>query len=383
MSTIRKKGEGSVLQLPNGMYRAELKFTDKLGNKVTLRSKSVPSKAKAEAERKKLKAQRANYNPKTRTISEYTLNKYFEEKFLKYKADLKSSSYNRIVSTFNTHIKPNTGMLTMDKFTDEIIMEQIERLKDKGYSFSTVKKVYDLYKSIFNYAVDIRADLEINPVKSVKMVPQRQFEKPKEIAWMNKEEVKTFVDAALRLKANGRLYYKYGAVFVFLLNTGLRVSELCALKKSDFNFKNKTLKINKGLAIIRDKNTNKYKTVIQTTKTANSERYVPLNNEAIKYASIIFEMFEDNELFIYNGTGSYVRPDTLSKQLNNILDSVKLGRRGIHTLRHTFVSALFESGVDTLTIAEIIGDTEETVKRTYLHIFKERKSAAVDGINIY
>lgn len=383
MNTRRKKGEGSIIQLPNGQYRAELKFTDKLGNKVTLRSSAVSSKAKAETERKKLKTQRDNYNPRTKEISEYTLEKYFEEKFLTYKVDLKSSSYNRIVSTFNTHIKPNTGLLTMDKFTDDIIMGQIEQLKDKGYSFSTVKKAYDLYRAIFTYASDIRSDLDKNPAKSIKMIPQRQFEKPKEIAWMDKDEVQKFIKAALREKRNGGYYYKYGPVFVFLLNTGLRVSELCALEKSDFNFENKTLKINKGLAIIKNKKTNKYEIRIETTKTSNSERYVPLNNEAIKYAKIIFELSGKSELFICNETNTHVRPDTLSKQLNNILDSAGLERRGVHTLRHTFVSALFESGVDTLTIAEIIGDTEETVKRTYLHLFKERKSAAVNSINIY
>jgi integrase len=108
---------------------------------------------------------------------------------------------------------------------------------------------------------------------------------------------------------------------------------------------------------------------------------VPLSPEAIFFAQETFKIFPDVEQFIATDKGSYVTPSILYKQFNKILIRAGLSPRGIHTLRHTFVSMLFDHGLDTVTIASIIGDTESTVSKTYLHIFQERKAAAIDRIN--
>lgn len=98
---------------------------------------------------------------------------------------------------------------------------------------------------------------------------------------------------------------------------------------------------------------------------------------------MILQRFPKGERFIYNATNKIVRPDTLYKQFNSILNHAGLeGQCGLHTLRHTFVSALFEHGVDIYTIAEIIGDTVDTVVKTYLHLYKSRKAKAVKFINV-
>lgn len=51
-----------------------------------------------------------------------------------------------------------------------------------------------------------------------------------------------------------------------------------------------------------------------------------------------------------------------------------------HTLRHTFASHLLMRGADILTVARLLGDTVETVDRTYAHLARSHTREAVRKI---
>lgn len=240
---------------------------------------------------------------------------------------------------------------------------------------------------MFRFAINIRRDIspEDNPMNAVHMISEHEFE-TKEVRWFSPQEISLFASEAGRTFKNGTDVYRYGLVYLFLLNTGLREGEVCALDKNDIDFENKLIRVTKGIntkTVKRPDGSNAYSLEVTTPKTKNSVRYVPLDGEAEKYAEMILQRFPKGERFIYNATNKNVRPDTLYKQFNSILNHAGLeGQCGLHTLGHTFVSALFEHGVDIYTIAEIIGDTVDTVVKTYLHLYKSRKAKAVKFINV-
>lgn len=51
-----------------------------------------------------------------------------------------------------------------------------------------------------------------------------------------------------------------------------------------------------------------------------------------------------------------------------------------HTLRHTFASHLLMQGADILTVARLLGDTVDTVDKTYAHLARSHTRAAVRKI---
>ena len=257
-----------------------------------------------------------------------------------------------------------------------------------GQSHSSIKKVYDAYSGMFKFATMIQHDIrmESNPMNAVKMIPQDKFEETTAV-WLDSEQIAAFKAEAERKFKTGAYVYKYGLLFMLLINTGMREGEICALEKKDIDFENRVIKITKGINIVPVKQkdgSNKYEIKIATPKTRNSIRYIPMNENAIRYTKEIMKEFPNGNLLVYSAHETILRPDTLHKQFKRIVESAGLGDSGahIHCLRHTFVSHMFNSGVDTQTIAEIIGDNEETVRKTYLHLFKSRKAKAVEMINI-
>lgn len=388
MSVKKQKGAGSIVKTKSGKYRAMLRYTDQYGNYQRLQA-TEPTEAKAQKKleefRRKLKQIK---KAQTQNVAIYSVERYMKEIFLPYKMQTlrKPQSYRRLESTIESHIIPNHGYKILNQVNANDINELIETLRNKGFSHSSIKKVYDAYGNMFKYAIDIRRDIDPydNPMTAVIMPSIKDFS-VKEIKNMAADEVKLFAEEASRHFKTGKPVYRYGAVFLFMLNTGLREGEFCALRQEDIDFEQRVIKITRSVymeVIKDDKGVNRYQLKVGEPKTRNSIRYVPMSDEAIKYAKQLLLEFNHEYLLISNSNGGMVRPDTLSKQFNRILENANLPKRGIHTLRHTFVSVLFESGVDTHTIAEIIGDNESTVKKTYLHLYKSRKAKAVKGVNV-
>ncbi len=382
----RKKGEGTVVKRGEKFY-AELKYTDPFTYEKTCQRGSLrATKKEAEADLKRLKEERdnliesQNYNTQNMSVEDY-----YRKVFLPYKKEIvKGQTYKREESTIMTHIIPYLGTKPLKTLTSMDIQNRIKQMS-KTASYSGTIKLYNSFNSMFTFA-ETNGDVTQNPMKRVPRPREDKFQK-EEQKWLRPEEVRRFAEAATTRTHNGELLYKYGHFYLFILNCGMREGEGAALLKSDIDFKKRTVSITKSLNIVKKdaENAEKgyiYTVEISTPKNANSVRVVPLNDEAINYANLIMKEFPEGDKFIYSSTGEYVRPDILIKQFQKILQRAQIDKMGLHALRHTFVSVLFENDIDIYTIASLIGDEVSTVQRTYLHLYKERKARAVDATNV-
>ena len=103
-------------------------------------------------------------------------------------------------------------------------------------------------------------------------------------------------------------------------------------------------------------------------------RIVPLNAQALS----IIEKQPPRDPFVFHIPNRDHRA-VLTNTTKRI--SRMIGRRFyFHLLRHQFTSSLLESGVDIITISEILGHSKIIVSLGYAHSSKERKQRAVDSI---
>lgn len=59
-------------------------------------------------------------------------------------------------------------------------------------------------------------------------------------------------------------------------------------------------------------------------------------------------------------------PRTLEETLENMCAAVKIRKIGVHVLRHTYATRLFEKGIDIKVISELLGhSTTEITYRIY------------------
>ena len=307
--------------------------------------------------------------------------------------EVKPSSYDRLHITFTSQIQQmDIAGRVWKKIETDDLQQAVNALVEKNYSWSTIKKAYDMLNAFYKFQTQ-RGCLLRNPMEQCKMPARENVLKPeKEIVYMSEQQVREFSKEALSYAyGSSKLKYRYGPAFVFLIYTGLRIGELCALQWKDFDLEKKTVSITKNLMEIYNRDYGagrekaaQYTTKISTTKT-RSTRIVPLNQKAL----IAYELMQ--QAAPYKDPDDYVlctarrkpaTPRQMERRLAYLLrlTGLDLPPCGCHMLRHTCASLLFSKKLQVEIIASILGHSPEVCRRTYIHFCQEQRAAAIQQI---
>ena len=175
--------------------------------------------------------------------------------------------------------------------------------------------------------------------------------------------------------------------FVYILYyCGLRRGEALALKASDFDWKNNTVKISK--VIVFDGNTPILKPY---PKSDNGIRVLPLPQASL---SILKPYVEKNTGFIFKGKNQPYMTETAYKRMwESIINLMNVaagynpqakkdrGEKPIqnltaHVFRHNYATQLCYQVpvISTKKISQLMGDTEKVVLNIYSHILDEKEN---------
>ena len=159
--------------------------------------------------------------------------------------EVKLSSYDRLCITFNSQVKKMTiADRPWKKIKTDDLQQAVNALIPCGYSWSTIKKAYDMLNAFYTFQTR-RGYLTRNPMEQCKMPAHENIlRQEKEIVYMSEQQVREFCREALSYAyGSSKLKYRYGPAFVFLIYTGLRIGELCALQWKDFDLEKRTVSI--------------------------------------------------------------------------------------------------------------------------------------------
>lgn len=137
----------------------------------------------------------------------------------------------------------------------------------------------------------------------------------------------------------------YCHIFLFLLNTGMRIGELIALDCSDFDISKHTIKIQKDF----------YRGEIQSTKTKSSVREIPLNDVAYKIALNSFRLGSSKLPLFVSKKNKRLSYNTIITNWHSILDKSNISKCGVHVLRHTFATRMLENDIQLKIVSHILG----------------------------
>ena len=216
--------------------------------------------------------------------------------------------------------------------------------------------------------------IEKNPVrKSVKATGGKKTEVREALTV---DEQKNFL-----LGAEKSVYYNE---YAFVLQTGIRVGELTALKWSDVDFKNRKLQIRRSASEIP-----KQGFVIGEPKTESGYRDIPLTEEAI---SILYRQREKNsknkiipiqyaDYIFLNRNGSLIQRSAYNQGINTICSRLGMRKFSIHILRHTFATRCIENGMRPKTLQTILGHSKiEVTMNLYVHVTEDSKADEMELI---
>lgn len=384
-TTNRAKGEGSWYKLGDRWF-GEIKWTDELG----VRHRKAFSGKYERVVRQKMKEFR-----ETLANNAYTDERMlFREAAEKWYNDVKlptldknGSGPQNLRDTLYLRTLPYIGDYEIRKITPAVAQDFINKIQKK-YVHETVNKAKNAAKNVFNwYRKNARLNIA-NPFDDV-VLDTNNKSKISDIVYYKAKERPKIIAEATRCYQNGTPVYRLGWGVVFLMYTGLRYGEAEALTWDDIDEERKLIDVHKSVShqkIYDDEESITYKTVVKGTKTANSDRFVPITAQAAEALSHLRELNgQYQHVFASKAGTSAVERGSFDKTLHTIERNagvIKKKRHGAHALRHTFASLLYANGLDTKMISDILGHADPAItQKLYIHLEKEQKAAAMSKLD--
>lgn len=284
------------------------------------------------------------------------------------------------------------AQIQMASLNDELLQKHINTLAKK-YSRNTISKAYFLLNQCLQYAVQ-KNHLATNYMELVKMPSEDNVAVPKkEIKWLSKEDMDKLWEEHKRINQPGfnfggkigePVYGNNKYAIIIIMETGIRIGELMALKWRNVDLEKKVIHIKNNFSRVKNEDEESIDINISTTKTPKSYRTVPLSQRAIyafeKYAELNPTHKPDDHVVI-SSTGNIANERNITRTLNNMLvrANCSVKKCGLHALRHSFGSLLIRNGVDIKVVSQLLGHKDiQTSYNYYIHILEEQKAEAIN-----
>ncbi len=164
------------------------------------------------------------------------------------------------------------------------------------------------------------------------------------------------------------------------LSTGMRIGEVCALTWEDIDIANGVIHINKTIQRIYniDEHTRKTELIIDTPKTKNSHREIPISNDLLKLVKP-FKKIVNNSFFVLTNEATPTEPRTYRNYYNKLMEEIGMPKLKFHALRHSFATRCIESSCDYKTVSVLLGHANiSTTLNLYVHPNFEQKKKAIN-----
>ena len=166
------------------------------------------------------------------------------------------------------------------------------------------------------------------------------------------------------------------------LSTGLRIGEICALKWSDINVTDGILTVNRTIErIYIIEGVKKYtELVINTPKTKNSCREIPMNKELLGMLKPLKKVVND-DYYILTNDERPIEPRTYRNYYKRLMEKLDIPKLKYHGLRHSFATRCIEVGCDYKTVSVLLGHSNiSTTLNLYVHPNMEQKKRCIDKV---
>lgn len=280
--------------------------------------------------------------------SKYTVADWFTKWLNIYVKPLKSNAtYNQYSDIYRVHICPQIGARKILSVKPVDIQTVIAKMNEKGLSACTMKHAKKVMNIAFKKALSEKI-VPVNPVVDIE-IPQKQAKQRKVLS--NDDLYKLFE----QLKSSRWIH-----CIKFILVTGIRRGETLALKWSDIDFANKSIKIDES-------NSN---TGLKDTKSSKIH-YIPLTQKALEFLNnqkeqlkkefnpILFNVEKSKlDLVFPNVKGDLLKPGSLYTVMARASKQANIHATP-HMLRHTFVF-MTRNVLSIKELQHILGHDEST-----------------------
>lgn len=240
------------------------------------------------------------------------------------------------------------------------IQKYVNELVAAGYAMSGLKKQVLIVTAPLKQAAAMKI-ISADPSVGIRLPKAANVsKKTKEvIAYTSEEQDKLFAEIDHNLDSTGYIAVR------FMIETGLRVGELLALKWSDIDIPRSRLHVHATLINYTKTSAATYQ---DSPKSDSSNRIIPITAKAKELLDIlksrsktewVFE--QDRERYSYK---------QLMYQTKKLCRVTGVAYYGEHTFRHTFATNCYYKGIDVKVLSKLLGHSSVQVTyNTYINLY--------------
>jgi len=338
----RGRGEGSIVQRPDGRWVARVSLPDGV-------RKAFYGRTRQDVADKLTDALAARRKGVLVTSGRRSLADWLEQWLCDYVHNyVAQTTFERYRGIVRTYIVPALGRKTLEQLTAPQIQRYYTQLKDRGFAASTIS----LHHSVLYHALhDARRAGLVgrNVAEDVKKPPERERDATHR-AFTPEQRVR--LEHAIR-------GHDHESLWLVLLLTGMRIGEAAALTWNDVDVVHMRLIVRKCYRRALSG------PIVSEPKTKRGRRTIPLGETAIaalqaqrtrtRELKLRTLKWDDLDLVFPNSRGRYLRADKVLLEFKRVLNAAGLPERRLHDLRHTYATDLYAADVHPRSVQELLG----------------------------
>lgn len=253
------------------------------------------------------------------------------------------AAYRKDLETFWEYANKE-GYSTLHELNHLVIRSWLVSLMESGMESRSVNRKISTLKSYYKFLIK-EEKVEINPMAKI-ISPKTAKKLP---VFVDKTHMENLFD--FEVFEPGFEGHRNRMIMLLFYQTGMRLSELTGLKKSDIDFSNCQLKV---------------------LGKRNKERIIPLTlnfkKELNEYILAIPPDYADGSFLFAQKNGKKLYPKQVYNIVNEALSHVTtIHKKSPHVLRHTFATHMLNNGADLNAIKEILGHANLSATQVYTH----------------
>lgn len=351
-------------------FRVKIDYTDEYGIRQTYSKSGFATKKEARAHGIEIEHELQTNGSLKKECAKTICDCFLEAMDLE-KSRLSRSTSIHYEGIFEKHVKPaRIANIPIGQITYTMLQAHFNDLGSQSRPLVSAQK--SIFNRAFRHALKC-GYIQDNPMHDITIVYQSS---EKETHVLTEDELEQVIDYLLAIHSRFRKYaYCIATYCGYYL--GLRVTEIFALEKSDFDFEKDVVYISKKVESRGLRGSEKYMT--ENMKTESSRAVLPV---PAPLKEILLQWFAYNpyDLVCCDEDGALISETTYEAQCRSI--GKKMGFRfHPHCLRHTYITNIVRSGCDIKTASKLARHSNvQTTLNIYAHTNEEAKKDAINKV---
>jgi integrase len=289
------------------------------------------------------------------TLAEYA------DQWLANLAGRRPRTIEKYTSSLVLHILPRLGDKRLIEVGPDDIVALAKELREQGYTEWTVDTTLTPLKALFRHAVR-RDILDLSPFHKLERA-ERPRPRPSDQRILNTAEIHRLLAVAP---------HRYRLLIATAIFTGLRQSELLALRWENVDFDAGVVRVRTAL------DRNRRHVPLKTGAARRDVVLVPSLGQELQDARNRADFSRDTDYIFTSSVGTAMIWRNVSPRgLAPAAEKASVGKLRWHDLRHTFASIMIANGANVVFVSRQLGHhSPDTTLQVYGHLWEHAEQAA-------